>query len=992
ESCRSALVEGLGVEPSAETVALARRIRAGEPGPETVRAELPAFLEVDLPRTERPVFVGREREMSRLDGFLARALGSEGRTIFVTGGPGRGKTALLSEFARQAMENQPDLLVANGSCSALTGVGDAYLPFREIMAMLTGDLEARWYAGSISREHAQRLWGALHGTTRALLEHGPDVISTLVRGPELLARATAAAGPQDGAWLQRLADLVQRQRSRLEGMEQSFLFEQFTNTLRRLAKDHPLLLIVDDLHWADMTSVGLLFHLGSRLAGSRILVACAYRPEEVTGVDLPSAATGRHPLQATLAEFKRRYGDVWVDLAAIGEKEARAFVDALVDSEPNRLQKRFRDGMFRRTGGHPLFVIELLRAMQARGDLVQDSEGRWIEGPDLRWDLLPERVEGVIEARIGRLSLELRDLLASASVEGEQFAAQVLARVQHLDERAVLRLLSYELGRKHRLVQASGETQAGQHHLSTYRFSHVLFRDYLYGTLGPGERSLLHRRVGRALEALQEGRLEEIAARLAHHFAGDPEKERHYAHLAGERAAAQYANDEALLHLSRALALTPADDLEGRFALLLAREQVYDRLSDRDAQRRDLAALEEIATAVADPQKQAEVALRQASCAYFCADGAQCMALAQVAAGLGQSLGNPELEARAHRLWAMALGYLGQHEAAIRHRERSLALARAAGALWLEAETLRQLSWHYSFLGERDQAEACLGAAVPIFQEVGDRRDEISVRHNLAAFSSNRFEYERAHEHWHEALRLSRELGARLLEATMRLALTELFEVCGQYATAREGDRSVLPLTREIGARSLEIRALLGVGCMTHALGESEEALPYVKEGLALAREIGERYVEAYALTHLGHVLGTLGNQDQARRAYEQALDLRREMHQEAEATEARAGLARLFLAGGDLARAMGYVGDVLHYLENGTLEGTEQPLLVYLTCYRVLQAAADARAAEILKEGYQLLQEIAGKLTDLELRRSFLENVAAHRELAQEYESLRER
>jgi tetratricopeptide (TPR) repeat protein len=198
-----------------------------------------------------------------------------------------------------------------------------------------------------------------------------------------------------------------------------------------------------------------------------------------------------------------------------------------------------------------------------------------------------------------------------------------------------------------------------------------------------------------------------------------------------------------------------------------------------------------------------------------------------------------------------------------------------------------------------------------------------------------------------------------------------------------------LPLTREIGARSLEIRALLAVGCMTHALGESEEALPHVEEGLALARESGEPYVEAYALTHLGHVLGTLGNQDQARAAYEQAMALRREMHQEAEATEAQAGLARLLLAGDDSARAMGYVEDILHYLESGTLERAEQPLLVYLTCYRVLQTTGDARAAAVLEEGYRLLQEIAGKITDQDLRRSFLENVTANREIAEEHKRL---
>jgi len=992
ESCRSALAEGLGVEPSAETVALARRIRAGEPGPETVRAEPPAFLEVDLPQTERPVFVGREREMSRLDGFLARALGGEGRTIFVTGGPGRGKTALLSEFARRAMENQPDLLVANGSCSALTGVGDAYLPFREIMAMLTGDLEARWYAGSISREHAQRLWAALPKTAGALLGHGPDVIGTLVRGPGLVARATAAASPQDGSWLRRLADLIQRQRSRPEGMEQAFLFEQFTNTLRRLAKDHPLLLIVDDLHWADMTSIGLLFHLGSRLAGSRILVACAYRPEEVTGGDLSSEATRRHPLQKTLAEFKRRYGDVWMDLAAISESEGRAFVNALVDSEPNQLGAGFRDVLFCRTGGHPLFVTELLRAMQARGDLLKDGEGHWIEGPGLRWDLLPERIEGVIEARISRLHPELRDLLATASVEGEEFIAQVVGQVQHLEEREVLGILSGDLDRHHRLIRASGESQVGRHRVSNYRFSHILFRDYLYNSLGPGERRLLHRRVGYALEALYEGELGEIAARLVHHFAADTERERRYSRLAGEWSAAQYANDEAVRHLSRALELTPESDLAERFELLLARERVYGRQSDRDARRRDLAELEEVATALADPQKEAEVALRQAWHVWQRSDFVNAIRFATEAASLGRSVEDPEIEAQAHRLWAIALDAKGDPAAALDHFEQGLALAHAAGARWLEAEIGRHASWRHMALGDYTQAEASLAKSLRIFQEIGDRHDEMRIQLTLAGLCQQQFNYGRAMEHSEQAVRLSRELGSPLHGISALDYAAKAFSGCGDYQRAHSCLKQILTGSREMGIRSWQGRALLDLAHVTHALGDSDQPLPNIQQALALAQETGDRGLRADAMNHLGHHLEALGQLEEAGAAYEQSLALRREMGLANAAIEPQAGLARVYLAGDELAQALEFVEGILSHLERGTLEGTEQPLLVYLTCYCVLEAAGDTRAEAVLEEGYRLLQEIAGKLTDLELRRSFLENVAAHRELAQEYERLRGR
>jgi predicted ATPase len=494
-----------------------------------------------------------------LEGFLDEALAGDGKIVFVTGGPGRGKTVLLTEFARRAMEAHADLLVASGNCNAYSGVGDPYLPFRDVLGLLTGDIEVRWAAGAISRDHALRLWDALPLAVRALVDHGPHVVPALVPGLALLSRARAVA-PTGAPWLQRLTERVERQSAYSEAMEQSYLFQQVANLLRVLAERHPLLLILDDLQWADTASAGLLFHLGRRLQGSRILVAGAYRPEEV--------ALGRHgeqhPLETVLAEFKRAYGDVWLDLAEVPELESRHFVDALLETEPNHLGDDFRQTLFQHTAGHPLFTVELLRTMQERGDLVQDGTGSWVEGPTLHWDMLPARVEGVIEARIGRLEKELREILSVASVEGEDFTAQVVARVQEVDERQALRRLSGELEKRHRLVREQAALRVGCQRLSRYRFAHALFQHHLYTHLGDGERALLHGEVAGALEELYQGHPEEVAAmapQLARHFneAGDEGRALKYLILAGDVALAAYANGEAEAHYRRALALEPGE-------------------------------------------------------------------------------------------------------------------------------------------------------------------------------------------------------------------------------------------------------------------------------------------------------------------------------------------------------------------------------------------------------------------------------------------------
>ncbi|MGC9394775.1 MAG: AAA family ATPase [Anaerolineae bacterium] len=565
--CVRLLEEELGVAPIEESTQLYEHIRAERghlpqadipptpplPHPSTpTPLQLPAFLSDEAPpvTVKEPVFVAREQELARLHGYLDAAMAGQGQVAFVTGGPGRGKTALLRAFTRRAMTAHPDLLVASGACTAYAGIGDPYLPFREVLALLSGDVESRWAAGTLSRDHARRLWTALPQTLPTLVDRGPSLIGTLVPSEGLVARVDRFAAEGD-KWRRELQALSER--PGIGNLEQSAIFQQISNLLGAIAAKHPLLLTLDDLQWADAGSIGLLFHLGRHLAGQRILILGAYRPEEVE-----SGRQGeRHPLDKVLAEFKRQFGDVWVDLRQADAAQGDTFVNALVDTEANRLGQEFRDALFARTGGHPLFTVELLRALEARGVLVRDKEGAWIQNSAIDWETLPARVEAAIAERLGRLNEAQRDLLAVASVEGETFTAQVIAQVQGLEERAVLRTLSHDLAGRHRLVREAEEVRTDGRFLSRYQFAHALFQDYLYHALSNGERRILHGEIATALESSYGAQRETVAVSLAHHFdrAGDREKAIEYALLAGEQAIAAYANEEGLAHFCRALAL-----------------------------------------------------------------------------------------------------------------------------------------------------------------------------------------------------------------------------------------------------------------------------------------------------------------------------------------------------------------------------------------------------------------------------------------------------
>lgn len=174
----------------------------------------PRFLELEqAPVTaERPVFVARDEELARLEEFLAKALSGRGRVVFVNGEAGSGKTALVSEFVRRAQETNAELVVAGGKCNAHTGIGDPYLPFHEVLSLLTGDVEPGWAAGAISSDQATRLWQTLPHSVRALVESGPDLIGLFAPGQALVDRArhhTTGVTP----WLDKLREIVVRKAS-----------------------------------------------------------------------------------------------------------------------------------------------------------------------------------------------------------------------------------------------------------------------------------------------------------------------------------------------------------------------------------------------------------------------------------------------------------------------------------------------------------------------------------------------------------------------------------------------------------------------------------------------------------------------------------------------------------------------------------------------------------------------------------------------------------
>ena len=545
ETCCSALKDDLGIEPSQETQAIYAQIIEDQlPVPPTP----PRFLLPSACPQEAPPFVNRQEPINQLHRALNLALEGQGQLMLITGNPGQGKTALMHEFIRQALEVHPALAAAWGNSQAYFGLGDPYLPFREILEMLSGNVEHRWASGSITHDHARRMWRLTEPCAGALVGQGPALINTFVPGPPLFRRASQVT-PNAPTWLSELELRVNAQSNRQRASQED-IFQQYWRVLAEIARKAPLLLFVDDLQWADQSSLGLFFFLARQLVAARILIVGAFRPITYQ----PSKDKEEPSLGDMINELKLQYGDILINLDDFINP---GFIDAYLDLEPNHLDEGFRNALFQFTHSHPLYTIEMLHGMQIRGDLVKDQEGAWVVSESLNWEQLPPKVEAAIEARFCHLPPETIHLLKIASVEGELFTGEVVARILGEDEIRVIRLLNEELEQGQKLVQAESSQTVAGNRLSRYRFRHILIQKFLYSQLNVIEKAALHEKIGELLEELYASIIDEKSVSLAVHFelGGNPIKAIYYLDLAGQKAIRLSSYEDAILQFEKALSL-----------------------------------------------------------------------------------------------------------------------------------------------------------------------------------------------------------------------------------------------------------------------------------------------------------------------------------------------------------------------------------------------------------------------------------------------------
>src|SRR5262245_60888115 len=463
-------------------------------------------------------FVGRQSELEQLRHALAQATTGHGQIVGVMGEPGLGKSRLFYEFK---LTSHSGALVLE-AYSVSYGKASPYLPVIELLKSYF-DIQAQ----DEERKRREKIGGKV-----LMLDRGLE--DTL---PYLFALLGIEEQPSP---LQQMDPQIRRQRT-FEALKRLFLRESL---------NQPLILVFEDLHWIDSETQGVLDTLSEGVASAKILLLVNYRPEY------------RH-------EWGSKTYYTQLRLAPFGKAEAEEFLDALLEmtvgargqwnsqAEAAPLQT-LKQLILEKPEGTPLFMEEVVQELREQGVLADEGTTGWTPLPtDLH---IPTTVQGVLAARIDRLTPDEKDLLQQLAVIGREFPLSLLRHVLPQPEEELYRLLA-SLQRKEFLYEQPVFPEV------EYSFKHALTQEVAYGSVLHERRKALHERTAQAMEALYSANLDEHYSELAHHYSrsGKTEKAVEYLHLAGQQAVQRSANAEAITHLTTAVELLkPLPDTRDR--------------------------------------------------------------------------------------------------------------------------------------------------------------------------------------------------------------------------------------------------------------------------------------------------------------------------------------------------------------------------------------------------------------------------------------------
>ncbi len=723
------------------------------------------------------VFVGRELEIRMLSQHLDSVLNGKGTTVFISGEAGVGKTKLVNEFL--GLAEKMGIRVLKGWC--LSEVAPSYFPFTEAINSLMSVISDE--KAKIAMTKQLRPTGWLEGSGFMQTFETDDLY---------------------------LAPKIEKDKT----------FEAVTRTFLSLSSEEPLILFLDDMHWADHLSLALLHYLARKSGNSKLLIIGTYRSEEI----IPSKEEAVHPLQNTLHSMSREDLMVKIELNPLKRTDFPELLEAVLCSS---VEEAFLEKLYEATWGNPFFTLETLNMLVDEG-LISEKEGKWrltVPTEKLR---IPSKVHEVITRRIAGLSHGERKLLDLAAVCGHSISPDTVSKILKLDISNVLRTLA-EIEQKHRLLRSAD---------STFEFAHQNIREVIYKNLPNELRRVYHRETASFLEqVLDERTLGSNLADITFHYiaGGSPQKAFEYLIKLGKRNVHIFANKQAIAHLNNALdAITETPEL--------AKDENFAEIY----KLRGIALMHEEEPPLTKARDSFSLMMQNAL-----------------------NIGDESMVAEAHFwLGSSYSPYFGEFDEAMQHYSTALKMARKTGNRLLEGRCLAKIGGTLIANDEtNEEGRIQLEEALQVCTETGNKAAVSSILQQLGWYFNWKGEFTLAKKNLYNAITLVEELGGIPALTSNLFMLTIALAGNGEYNEAISTGQRCLQLARDSGLWDQVSWMLNTLGWIYHDLSSIELALKFNTESLEFAKAHGKEW----AWGGVPHALVNLGEDYLAKNDYENA-------------------------------------------------------------------------------------------------------------------------
>ncbi len=649
-------------------------------------------------------------------------------------------------------------------------------------------------------------------------------------------------------------------------IKQENLFENVLLGLRRISSEKPLIIFLDDMHWADNSSLKLFHYISRNTRNNKILILGTYRPEDVI-----QSEEGIHPLKTLMQNMSR---ESLLHEIPVGRLDSPA-IETLIKNilEDVELKEEFINNIYTESEGNPFFTLEVIKMLIEERHLKR-VDGNWEVNQNLEDINIPSKVYDIVSRRVDRLILEHRELLECASVVGEEFESGVIGNIMDINRVSLLKNLNV-IERNHNLIHAIN---------LKYRFDHRKIREVLYNGIIEELREEFHKMIAEAYESIKDEGRQDLIFELAKHWdkGGVYDKAYEYYEQAAKIAKDSYANKQAIEFYNRLLEIIPKldtlEDTEKKTIHYLHKKgdclkTIGEWESAGDAYSKSI----DISEDLGDKKLIADCKVKLGNLRLREARYDESLKLCKDSSSLYKELGD-------ENKYCESLGNIGSVYNSISEYDKAMEFLTEMQKIAIrlhDSNLMSQLygnmgSTHYG-RGELDESLEFYNKKLKIEEEEEDLLEIGYTRVNMASIYVRLQEYDKCMDMCHRVLEIAKKTGDKLMEQNALGKLGISYAEQGDYSKGLEYYTKKLNLAEKMGDRRSAGYVANNIGELYKEKGEYERALEYFEKDMKISKEVGDKKGYSITVGNMGNLYKLMGEYEKAEELYDETIAIGRE-------------------------------------------------------------------------------------------------------------------